>query len=1232
MSRIGVWVATGASTIIATGLLACLNLQDLGSAKSAKLGYSHERSEEQSREDRFDEPEAFQRMWEARREGTGELSPAQINYAVSQEVARIQSLRSATGNNVPAWGFQELGPGNFGGRSRGLIVHPTNTNRILFSSVSGGLWRSEDEGQSWTPVADFIANLAVGSIVIDPDNPNRVFIGTGEGFFNGDAARGAGVFVSQDFGTSWTQLAATNNSDFHYVNRLARVPGSNTIIAAARSGLWRSTDLGVNWQRVATGFVVDNRGYTDVKTDPSTPNRLLAYHFGSAGGRGPIPELAVAGLPTIVGVQMAVGPATPLAPLNANLIIANDGSGVVTDGCEAFPPASLTGRIVLIDRGTCAFVLKVQNAQAAGAAYVVIGQNVADAPFAGGAVTPGVTISSMMISLADANTIKAASNGIVGDVLFISGFENPGSAPLNAQVTGPQVLTNYLVRSIDGGASWTQLTAANGLPETTIGRGEIGWGPSGTVYTAFANNGDTTRGLWRSTDGGATWTQAASTAAFIERQGWYDLVTAVAPNDSNRVYLGAVDQFVSSDGGATITKNSFWNPTGSVAGGLIRDYIHADHHSYSFKPGVPTTIYTTSDGGIQRSTDSGANYFELNFGLNAAMPNNVSVSPNGRVMHGTQDNGSHFTQGFDDGVWLEWSGGDGGNTAADQQDSNFFYSGRPFGDFFGTGTGGTSEADLPLAVAGSNANSLFYAPIAIDPNNGNRLAVGVAGVQFTANARALAGSTWTQIAPPVGFGGVVNTITISALDGTKAYAGSTAGNLMRITGLGTSNTVSSMQGNLPAGADISQITVDRDDANHLYVVLADYGNTPKVYETFNEGTTWTSIQGSLPIVPMFTLVQVPGVTGQLLLGSEVGLWHGTRVGNGPVTWERFDYGIPFTRVTGITNAGNDMYIAVYGRSAFKVSRSPLLVSIGEARTDTGCDTDGNLDQGESIIVPVTVRNLSNQGLSAISLQLASSNARNGLIPPAVIPVLGPNASITQNMSVAMSNVAGLCPDAATLTATASVNSVSSSSTRTLGLDQNTAALTALVDGAESANTLLVTASKIGPDTWTRVNTQSNTGTFSWFASNTDSVSEKTLGSPWMNVTSPTAALAFALRYDTEGDATQHWDGAVLEARSRSNIDGQPSKWIDIGAASTIAYDGPLFNNTTLGPSRNAWSGAQTTWRNASVSLAAFNGQQIQFRFRFVSDTSAAVTGFWVDDINATGVSLKGLATCDSTCN
>ena len=116
-------------------------------------------------------------------------------------------------------------------------------------------------------------------------------------------------------------------------------------------------------------------------------------------------------------------------------------------------------------------------------------------------------------------------------------------------------------------------------------------------------------------------------------------------------------------------------------------------------------------------------------------------------------------------------------------------------------------------------------------------------------------------------------------------------------------------------------------------------------------------------------------------------------------------------------------------------------------------------------------------------------------------------------------------------------------------------------------------------------------------------------------------LSFDLSYDTEGNATQRWDGAVLELRTRGG------EWIDIGSLSTVPYDGPLFVNNSA-PTREAWSGNQTAWRSATVDLGSiYSGEEIQFRFRMVCDQSAAETGFYVDNIAFSNVMWSGPATC-----
>ncbi|MEP7339367.1 MAG: BACON domain-containing carbohydrate-binding protein, partial [Acidobacteriota bacterium] len=170
---------------------------------------------------------------------------------------------------LPAW--TSLGPGNVGGRTRALLVHPRNPDTMFAGAASGGVWRTTSGGQNWTPMTDLMLNLAVNALAMDPNNPDIIYAGTGEGFFNADAVRGAGIFRSFDGGNTWRRLDGTTGKDFYYVNDIV-VSKNNTsrIFAATRSGVMRSNDGGTTWSRV-----VDeerNNGCSDLamRTDTGT--------------------------------------------------------------------------------------------------------------------------------------------------------------------------------------------------------------------------------------------------------------------------------------------------------------------------------------------------------------------------------------------------------------------------------------------------------------------------------------------------------------------------------------------------------------------------------------------------------------------------------------------------------------------------------------------------------------------------------------------------------------------------------------------------------------------------------------------------------------------------------------------------------------------------------------------------------------------------------------------------
>lgn len=194
--------------------------------------------------------------------------------ALIEAKAAADALPAAEAAGITPGGWTWIGPGNVGGRVRTIAIHPTQHNRMWIGSVSGGIWMTDDGGNSWSPADDFLASLAVTSIVIDPTNADRLLAATGEGFFNEDAVRGAGVFESLDGGTTWNQVPGTDTPNFYWVNRLAFSSDGATVLAATNSGIWR-WHLGT-WTRTTFNRTLD------VKFSPTDPARAIAGRGGGA--------------------------------------------------------------------------------------------------------------------------------------------------------------------------------------------------------------------------------------------------------------------------------------------------------------------------------------------------------------------------------------------------------------------------------------------------------------------------------------------------------------------------------------------------------------------------------------------------------------------------------------------------------------------------------------------------------------------------------------------------------------------------------------------------------------------------------------------------------------------------------------------------------------------------------------------------------------------------------------
>jgi hypothetical protein len=175
----------------------------------------------------------------------------------------------AEADSLGAW--TALGPGNIGGRTRALVIDPRQPRTMYAAAVAGGVWKSTDGGASWSPLSDLTANIAVNSLVMDPAHSNVLYAGTGEGYFNSDSVRGAGIFKTMDGGATWTRLAATATPDFFYVNDVkVSARDSSRVYAATDSGIFRSLDAGDTWTRVYATDVIGGCLDLALRTDRAT--------------------------------------------------------------------------------------------------------------------------------------------------------------------------------------------------------------------------------------------------------------------------------------------------------------------------------------------------------------------------------------------------------------------------------------------------------------------------------------------------------------------------------------------------------------------------------------------------------------------------------------------------------------------------------------------------------------------------------------------------------------------------------------------------------------------------------------------------------------------------------------------------------------------------------------------------------------------------------------------------
>jgi photosystem II stability/assembly factor-like uncharacterized protein len=180
--------------------------------------------------------------------------------------------------------LRNIGPALMSGRIADIVKNPQNPSTWYVATASSGVWKTTNNATTWTPVFDHYGSFSTGAIAIDHQNPNVLWLGTGENASQRSAGYGDGIYKSVNSGKSWQHMGLKNSE--HIARILIHPDDSDIVYVASQGPLWapggdrglfKTTDGGKNWENVLS--ISENTGITDVVMDPRDPDVLYAASY-----------------------------------------------------------------------------------------------------------------------------------------------------------------------------------------------------------------------------------------------------------------------------------------------------------------------------------------------------------------------------------------------------------------------------------------------------------------------------------------------------------------------------------------------------------------------------------------------------------------------------------------------------------------------------------------------------------------------------------------------------------------------------------------------------------------------------------------------------------------------------------------------------------------------------------------------------------------------------------------
>ncbi len=797
-------------------------------------------------------------------------SPLEIENGLKQ---KQQLLDISLVKNLP---FKSIGPTIMSGRVTAIEVNPMNPIEFYISYASGGVWYSNNNGTSFTPILDNSPTQDVGSLAVDWST-KTIWVGTGEVNSSRSSYAGIGLLRSTDQGETWVNMGLR---DSHHISIILINPNNSDEIVVGvvghlyskndERGVFKTSDGGKTWNK--TLFVNDQTGIIEVTVDPNNYNLMYAsswdkdrkaWNFRGSGEGSAIYKSTDAGTTWTK--------------------VSGEDSG--------FPTGEGVGRIgvAIYDENTV-YAIHDNQFRRKEDSDDKKKEDLTKEDFKSMTASQFLELDDKKLNKYlksnrfpkkyQAESLKESiRKGTIKPIDLAKYLENANTLLFDTPVIGAEVY-----KSTDGGKSWNK-THEGFLDD---------------IYYSY---------------------------------GYYFGKVHVAPDNKDAIYIYGVPILKSKDGGKTFESIDAENVHGDHHALWINPNLPG--HLIDGNDGGLNISYDDGATWIKNNSPATGQFYTVN--IDHEEPYNVygGLQDNGVWVgpHTTTENKRWHQVGKYPYDFI--MGGDGMHVQIDNRNSNIVYTGMQFGNYYRLNRENDETTYIqPKHELGNNPYRFnWQTPILLSPHNQDILYLGGNKLMRSMNQ----GDDWEAISEDLTNGGKVGNVAYGTLTSISEspfqfgliYAGSDDG-LVYVTKNGGGNWTK-VSGTYPKDLWVSRVISSQHKKERVYVTLNGYrwdDFKPYVYMSDDYGATWKDISNNLPTSSVNVIKEDPKNENVLYLGTDNSVYVSLNKGE---SWEAFSKGLPNVAFHDlvIQPEANDLVLGTHGRS-FYIADISLLQQIKES--------------------------------------------------------------------------------------------------------------------------------------------------------------------------------------------------------------------------------------------------------------------------------------------------------------